>query len=976
MPGFTSNVNATATTPDRKSHFVFDVDELIVQQPTWAIEREREAIVPVYDGSEYTSNNVELVPGQGWRAQSIHGYANTIHETAAPITTMTVPPGYTQQPTWSKSTMTGATYSGDVTDSGDQFYNRLFQASGDLTDGNYNLQSDQDAFPSAVDGMTNAPMFRVGYANSSVVAETIFSFEVRGNPKSAPDYVGGYYFNGVLGWDPNPSGYQNTGYYWIGFRGDGRCELWAYLTNGTGEIWTLVRQAWYCDPSQVHNRIHRVTINPVKGQYPDVSGGFILFRFTNSGEKIQDPPQSSYLTVIGRDPSSSANGASFQFKWTAPGIYASAAEPAYPARVDSRQDLDVAFQQAVVTYHTTANLFDQLFQVPFYLDTQKPFKVVYWGFFPSGCSINAQILAATTPDSGNPAYTPLGAPGPFGTTFTPIAGQRFYGVNFTYSNSGTDSAVLAGYRVFRDGVGILVSPGSFEPAFQPTTAKLRTSAAVGPVSITLADNDPSTSNASFGIEDFAGDMPRLQERGDFPMIITTDFKVGNHTGTVKLHRGYARLPESEEIGDHAGGGWKTGLAEQGDIQAFNYGFRFKARIQCTGMWQRLTEALMPVRWNFAIGPDSTQTNVVPSKVTDAIRQLFYFAGYDDSQLSIPDLDIRLYPTGDGDGLVIEPQSSIQELIVRWCKDYLGGYINPEPNAGVYGKWLVLQQLTEPYAFLTSFTPTAPAAGKILNNLNSYGNVIVDGQSMQQAPMFKRTKWTPKPPEANYVISYGAQENGGGDSSGLLSVLAFNTDSFKFSGFPDAPNPDPDSIDWLARPRPIWQYLPTYAQSDASDWFSPLMFATRRTYDVSCHGRLRKTFIAPLVIVQDPGHEYWRPLRFYDPVYVEGFPCLIRSVLPMWVKDDHQLAAYTVEQIIGDVPAQVSRTDGPTSYRDALRRNSLGALSEPVTNPRQFAAEKRSYGMAASTFGIGCKRTAPIQETDGSFKWMLDYDPLG
>jgi hypothetical protein len=976
MAGLNSNHTDCATTPGRKTYITFDVDEQVAQQPLFAIERERESIVPVYDGSSLASTNVEFVPGDGWRLQSIHSYASNVHENGAPTLDLTVPAGYSSKPTWTQSSQAGASYDASVTANGDPFFSRDFKADGNLTNGDYNLQADQSSLAPAVGSSTNAPMYRVATYPNQGLKELMFSFEVRGNPKSAPDYANAIYFNGPLGWAPNPANNQNTGYYCLAPKGDGRCELLVYLSNGASQVWKLVRSAWFCDPSQVHNHTHRVLITTIPGSIPSVSGGSIVFRFTNSGTQLKNPSQGTYLGVLGRLPGNSGDITNAQFSYVAPGIANNPSEPNYPIRVDTRQDLDVAFQVAVTTYKSSGNLFDGIFQIPFLVDTSKPFTLRFWGRNPSGCNITAQMYAATT--DSPPAYTALtitSGSGGDGTQFQPIANARYYCVNFTYTGTTTDTPILQGYRVFRDGVSLTVSPGSFSPAFQQPGAVLRTSCATGPLSITLPDNEPSTASASFMVEDFNGELSRLQKRGDFTITIATDgVDPANPSRKVNRFRGYARLPESEEFGYHPNG-WKTGMAETGPNQKFNYGKRFRVQVQCTGMWQRLEEALMPVRWNFGIDNGSPG---LPMKVTDAMILLFNFAGFPNTMLDIPNLDIRLFPSSDNDGLVVEPQTSIKELLLRWARDYLGAYFYPEANAGSYGQWVLKQQQTAPYTFRCAFTPASPGPGKVQNSLKSYPAVTLGGQSMPQAPMFKRSvKWNPKPPEANYVISYGVQENGGGPSCGLPSMAIFNMVSFKFAGFPDAANPDPNNPDYMSRPVPIIQYLPSYAYTKDDNWeCPPLVFATRRVFDVSCRGRLRKTFIAPEMIIYDADKGYWRELTFYDAVYVNNEPCIVRNVATHEVKDDHQLCAYTVEKIIDGVPVQASKTNGVTSYREALKKNAMRVIGESISNPRHFAAEKRVYGQLASTITLAAKRIKDIQNSDGSFVWCLDYDPLG
>lgn len=977
MSGGFSNHSDTAVTPGRKTHFRFDVDELVCRQPAWSIDREEEQIQPVYDQSTLTSDNVEFIPDMGWRPQAIHSISSNIHENGAPVDSLTVPGGYGTFSAWAKSTAGSPTYDGSVTASGDVFYNRNLAAGDTVGSDTYNLSSDQGSETGPALG-ANAPMNRVGVGASTVMQEKIYSWEARGNPKSSPDHVNGCYFKGPVGWPLNADGYTSTGYFYIDFKGDGRFEVLVKLWNGSAPKWVSIKKGRYCLPDQVHNVVHRVQITPVIGGNLGISGGYILFRFTSAGKPISDPPKSGYQAILSQQASTTDDIGSFHAKIVLPGVAETVADSHYAFRVDARQDLDVAFQVATVTYKTSAHLFDQLFQLPFLPDSSGgaiPFNIIYWGKIPAGCDIQASVYCITpgTVSDPTPVVTLLGT-GHSGFTCNPVDGQRYYAVRFTWSGPGSTYAYLQGYRVFRNGQVVVNSPGEFEPAFQPTAPlTLRSSYATGHLSITGAESDPSTSSASFEFDDLNGDLAKLQQRGDFPCCIETEIQ--GHIGVrVKWHRGYVRLPESAQIGNHHSG-YLTGGLELGSEQDFNYKHRFKGHVTATGAWQRLKEALMPVRFNFAIGGVLSDGTPVLPKVTDAFKQLFVFAGLDASQYVVPDYDTQLFPSDDGDGLVLEPQASIWDVLQRWAKDYFGAYWHFEPNAGSCGAWLFLEQKST-FKYKASFVTTAPAAGKVFT-LAAYPDVTIGSDTMPQIPIIKgHITWQPKPPEGNYVVSFGASEGGGGDTAGLISVTAFNMGSFNFSGFPGAASPDPTNPDYLSRPVPIWQYLPAYASSKPDDWTSPIFFATRRTYDVACRGRLTKTILAPAVAIYDTDEGYWRGLRFYDEVYVDGDKCLIHHADIEYSKDDYQLCSYVVEKLIDGAPAQLSGGGAITNTRRAMAKVSLHWLGEPIWYPRQLAIEKRSWGDSAHVQVLPAIRTSKLQNDDGSFVWMLGYDPLG
>ena len=70
---------------------------------------------------------------------------------------------------------------------------------------------------------------------------------------------------------------------------------------------------------------------------------------------------------------------------------------------------------------------------------------------------------------------------------------------------------------------------------------------------------------------------------------------------------------------------------------------------------------------------------------------------------------------------------------------------------------------------------------------------------------------------------------------------------------------------------------------------------RRIYDLVAHGIKKATFRAPLVLIQHPDDPTRvRPLRYYDLIYIDNTPWLIRSINPQYTKDKQQFAVYEVE----------------------------------------------------------------------------------
>lgn len=993
--GFGSNTTDTATTPSRKTHVDFDVDEEVAQQEAYADCRFADQMQADYDLSvddstlsisALTTFNVERIKGVGWELKMLHGDGNQPHEQGAATKTLNVPSGYENQPTWSETDQAGATYAGApaVTPTGDLFYTKKFTANSTLADAAYQVTDSIGAPPSG----TNAPLYCVGIdPGGSVLEDVMISFRVPGSSKHSPDYIGGFGFNGPLGWMPNPDQVTSSGYYWVGFRGNGRGELWVYLSN---QKWRKVRTFTYCAVDQVIGRTHRILIAPRIGRFLNVSGGSILIRCSLAPVRPAQPDSGAFRGILSvGQPESDAVDSPFQLKWDAPGIYTGGGAANAPQRVHVRQDLPVQFQVAKIQYVAGGVLMLHPFTLDFIPDDSTDFQVFFQASIPSGCQLICNMYAVT-PQTGSTdsAYDLLASTGTVsGSLFTPIAGTTNYALRFVFEgeswpNVSNTTPELFGYQIIRDGVLAVVSPGTFSPAFAPPASppKLRTSYAQH-LAVTLADNNPATAEASLLIDDVAGDCEGLQQRGDFPTEISTDFVDATGSHNVIWHRGYSVMPSSQQLGNHDGG-WRPGFDEQGvPTQQFNYEYRFKAQVRITGAWQRLQEQVLTGRLNLAQQFSSADG---PPKVTDILRTLFHCAGYGDNMLYIADNPVLIFPINEADGLVLDPQSNISEVIVRLVRDYLGGYLYFEPNLGSYGVWMVLFPVISPIpaaSFLFAFTPASPGANKVQHSLESYGTATLNGVAIQQAPMYKfQTRWKVVPPEGNIIVSYGVTPATISQDPTMIEMIAYNVNSFDF-GFNGIGAPSPaNNPDWLARPRKIYQYLPAYANFNLGDGSSPVAWATRRVYDVSCHGRLQFSFMAPAMIVKDtttiPGTTFYRPLRFYDPVYVMGRECIVRSAELRYDKDAHQFGHYTVEQVIGTGIVQATRLTPKTASWRAAKQNAGYAQSLLVDSPRQYNIEKRMYGAEADCRSFASLPVGPLQNADGSFPFMLDYDPIG
>ena len=187
------------------------------------------------------------------------------------------------------------------------------------------------------------------------------------------------------------------------------------------------------------------------------------------------------------------------------------------------------------------------------------------------------------------------------------------------------------------------------------------------------------------------------------------------------------------------------------------------------------------------------------------------AGYEGRvQLDIPDLPIRLFASGDADGLLLEPQASLADLIVRYARDYLGYLVLADANVGATGMWRILPLGTSAN-ILATFQSGGPGAGKLVHALPSYP---ADTAFMRRR---SHRSWV-KPPDGNVVIAFGAANAAAGNGTPqLYKQVVVNPVSFDFGG---AETADPSSIDYLGRMRSLYQYLPAQASAAAVSWVAP------------------------------------------------------------------------------------------------------------------------------------------------------------
>lgn len=820
------------TTPNRKTHVRINPPDTVLLEPIIAQER---SAFDMLRGATSGQENLWLLPETGWRLEPLQRRASSLSELAALSSAvlgsgdLTVASGFVAAPTFRQETdLTGVTYASGVSTTGDLFYQKQVGAGQSWDDPAFILTADQASYPSATAGNENVPMDRVAVGTSVADPdqEWFLRFTVPGGRMQAPDHILTFYFTGPA--------YQGMGQWAIAFGGDGYADIFERSLDGS---WTEVDRVVYCPAHQVGRVPHMVHVSPQPLVGNPKLSGIILFEFTTARE----PAKSA--TAPGRFVPQF--GEAKQAVISIPGTTLST-QPA-PLRLDIRRDRRIQFQISRAMYNFSGSLSDDFFSASFYPTSAEPLILSWSALTPTGCTVAGHLIDAAS----GLELTETGTLGGF-PVYEPGFPNRTYFVQFDLTGTTWATPTLVSFRVQRDAVTAAARATEFDIESATTS-----------IAIVGADEDPSHESAEIHVEDTLNAFWSLNESGEFVVQIETEYDPTDSSKRAVLHRGSVVRPQAQS----------------------RLNGRTTYRLTSVGMWQRLAEALSPIRFNFGLDYNATGPNglPLPFKVTDALTTLFALAGYGSSSLNIPDLPIRLFASGDADGLLLEPQASLADLIVRYARDYLNYLAIADANVGANGTWRLVPLATGSN-IIASFQSAGPGSGKIPHMLGAYaaGSAFMRRES-------HRT-WI-KLPEGNVVIAFGAANAAAGNGTPqLFKQILVNPVSFDFGGSETA---DPTSIDYLGRMRPIYQYLPAQASADAVSWVA------RRVYDNSCHGIRMHSFQAPLLLIQDMEDTlltHPRPLRVNDCITIDETPCRLLNVSPGYSKDDHQFAFYEAEEL--------------------------------------------------------------------------------
>jgi len=854
MPGFGSNEIQVKVTPNRRTHVVFDMDDKVLTEPAFSIERICGEIART---TAAQLSNVSLVPDLGWSLRphservsyltertELGSHVLDIGSGLFAATGFTSKKGYrapsnTEMP----DVATGA--SANLLTAG------LPMIQKDVSGGDTwasALDADQSAFPSPATDEDTLVMDRaiVSDESDSPDKSIIFVFYCPGALQHNANKIATLYFTANPGLDENGTG---DGSYAVAFRGDGRATL--YERKFGFDTWIERFTFRYTTGNQPGQVFHTVVIQK-RSCFSALTGpgGAITFRLGHTDGQSFFSYVSDIMRVL--EGGNKLASVTYRIPRIRKFVFTIFERP---LRVDIRRDLRCSVSLAWDRFPTEGELRDDPFSMEFFPTDQEDIALTWSRCQPEGCTLTMRLYRSDT--DAELVQVREGASGKYRIYQCPEGVNSFYAKAF-FTGDGSKSAILKAYKCFRNPVAQTLSVGEKE------FANLRK------ISITGQERDPSHESADVSIANILADASILTTRGSIGTRIETEWgdSFSDPPNRCVLFRGYTVRANAQKKGSQ-------NLPYAPDWKHFE--------VSLTGCWQRLAENVSEVRqafWDYELD--------LPYKVTDAVRDMLGWCGFD---TDIPDLEVRLFSQDTNSKAFMEPLTPLGDAIAKMVDEYLGHFLYFDANAGTYGKWKLIAPSVGPtYSNKAEFVYGSEAsAGAPVMSLTSYS------QSTPTAPIVKGSMYSwVKPPEANLIVvsTIGALTSQGTPRR-MTSVLVnpFSYDFLNTGGL------DTNHPDYLGRVVKMFVMNPALAGGAKSeeDIERAVNWTARRIYDVAAHAIKMVTFQAPLVLIEhEDDSNKRRPLRYYDPVLVNGEQFLIRNVNPAYAKDHVQMAQYEVE----------------------------------------------------------------------------------
>lgn len=954
-----------AVTPYRQSALILDPElSSVLQEPGITLRRDghqiaRRAAQGVANKGEWT--NVKFWPSGCWGLAPVQQDMANLYESSLAASLVITDWSFVQTAAhgggtqdimqtahnWAKSTAAGASYSGLVPDTGDVFYRKRIPAGSSNDPGALGVNAGFDsARPALPYPNTDIPMDRIGYTNSVLPhdAGIFLRWRTPGNHLSPHRYIAAVHF----------------GQYALVLTGSGEAQLWEYAKRSDTTRYYVQRDSWrYTQEAHASaGTAHCMAIFPVVA-----SDGNRYINFSNLataaapnanvGRKI-DTGQSVTGEHVYRV-TTAVTGTDIDLS---PGHVTTADRVRIDVRRDTKPDIQIS--RLGFLAETNGILLDDAILVPNgnFTGNTATINQNYGFVTPSGTTCAGEILDAVT-----------------GTTFV-TGTDKYPRAKFTLTTSDPlVTPTLWGYHHVQAPVHVTYAPGSFVIAGNK-------------FHITGYAGDPQTELATVEAYDVSGQHTRLQKRGRFSAIVTTTFApdpaAPGTIFTVILFHGVAISPQGEQVGAqlaHPGG---SGPGDAGLPTGTYVAPSFwRYSINICGMYHRLNETSQPpypaIYANDLADPQNGDGYDQTWKVTDVIVDVLGRCGFDAAQRNIPDLPYRIWPgyTNDTSDLSIEPTTGLAEWLVRMIRDHLGAYLMFEPNSGAFGQWILIfgTQPLDDGTFanpVLNFSGEPAAVSGLANPSTPLSYAAVSG--VKTVP-YKSITGSQNPPDYNKITVSTGVATADSDTEQVVQQVIVNPLSYAVPGA--SISPDPDHPDYIGHCIPDLQICPELyvggdGNFDLEATKATVNWVARRKYDYFCHGQILRFVDIPLTFVHDTSLSAtvasssgnWRPLRFQDPVMLDGDPSwLVKGIQPYWESDRDQRC---IVEIIQPFPGQMFvGHDGVEKHKKSHRAQVTKHSGMPHSashTGRTVPAHKHAQHHKLSIAGP----IDTIQNPDGSF----------
>lgn len=754
-----------------------------------------------------------------------------------------------------------ASFSGPV-------YERQLAAGESLLDAKFRLEADEAAFPGpgyAEEGIALDRVFVAEVAADLVSTEYVWMVEpIVHNRVGTIPLIRAYFTGPACFVEREWTGYGQ--YAVVGFS-DGSCKIYERGQDHETEEkrWREWRPFHAAQPAEAGARNARWAMRITTPNSPTTSAGIIRIKWGSLNDKrpsaggILSAP-APYLA-----PSFVKLNDGHPFRPIRRGSYVPPTISA-PLRADLPRPFKTNFAVRAASWKTSGYVRDRRFHFPA-PHWGNLIRAEIYGSFPAGTDAAIRLFRDDGTEVTAASSGSIGEKGRY-AEFDPGEESTFF-PEIHLTGPGWATPVIHIVKVMRNGT---LSP---ETDYSPEVAVKPVTRSGGRVSIATGGPDPTTD--SFGWSHVALDssLDSVLPAGFFTFRIETEYP-GYEPEDRRCVLGGGICEHKPRRRRRSRG--KRGFANKGSDhpKPVTYEVDFTGGpITFLGSIQR---TLIP---DFGIDPSGPGAGQ-PRKATEAIRNLLNIGGWPLEMIDIPPSDVRLY-TEDSNGFELDFNADFIDVAVQIAKDYLGGVLHFDWNAGAAGKWKLIVPPSAPYENKVVFTTARPPEGKGFT-LASYPSPA----GVPSCPIVELTIQDMRP-QANFITVIG-----GADANGQVIRQEWrNTASF-----PVHPDQDVDEAslahpDWVGFQIPLWKRNAAIRSQEQADWMCA------RLAQQLGHAYKMIHLEAPLMLIShedDPARR--RPLRFGDPVMVvdgeETYQCLVRSVAIGYEKDSRQMAVYELE----------------------------------------------------------------------------------